>query len=93
MFFIVSIRNPVIFCLYPETEVVRPYTPVDQNLAAASQNSSQESDLFLMIKVYPDGMLSSYLNSLHIGESQSQGGKTENCVEVHTWTFTVVIMN
>lgn len=54
---------------------MRPYTPVDQNLAAASQHSSQESDLYLMIKIYPDGMLSSYLNSLHIGKSQSQRGK------------------
>ncbi|XP_045919941.1 cytochrome b5 reductase 4 [Micropterus dolomieu] len=48
------------------TEIVRPYTPVDQNLAAASHNSSQESDLYLMIKVYPDGVLTTHLNSLHI---------------------------
>lgn len=62
-------------CSYPDTEVVRPYTPVDQSLAAASQHSSQESDLYLMIKVYPDGVLSSYLNGLPVGKSQSQRGK------------------
>lgn len=53
-------------CFCPETEVVRPYTPVDQNLAVAS---SQESDIYLMIKVYPDGVFSKHLNNLHIGES------------------------
>lgn len=51
-----------------DTEVVRPYTPVDQSLAAASHRSSQDSDLYLMIKVYPDGVFTPYLNSLHIGD-------------------------
>ncbi|XP_038568248.1 cytochrome b5 reductase 4 isoform X1 [Micropterus salmoides] len=56
------------------TEIVRPYTPVDQNLAAASHHSSQESDLYLMIKVYPDGVLTPHLNSLHIGDRISVSG-------------------
>lgn len=54
-------------CPRPDVEVVRPYTPVDQSLTA----SSQETDLFLMVKVYPDGMFSSYLNTLHTGTSLS----------------------
>ena len=48
---------------------MRPYTPVDQNLAVASQNSAQESDLYLMIKFYPDGVLTPHLNSLQVGKS------------------------
>lgn len=60
--------------LIQDTEVVRPYTPVDQNLAAASHQSSQESDLYLMIKVYPDGVFTPHLNSLHIGDCISVSG-------------------
>lgn len=60
--------------LIQDTEVVRPYTPVDQNLAAVSHHSSQESDLYLMIKVYPDGVLTPHLNSLHIGDHISVSG-------------------
>lgn len=52
----------------PDAELVRPYTPVDQSLTA----SSQETDLFLMVKVYPDGVFSSYLSALHIGRSSQQ---------------------
>ncbi|KAM8870814.1 cytochrome b5 reductase 4 [Spinachia spinachia] len=50
------------------TEVVRPYTPVDQSLVAAPQPSSQEPDLYLMIKLYPDGVFTSHLSSLHVGD-------------------------
>ncbi|XP_070691505.1 cytochrome b5 reductase 4 [Pempheris klunzingeri] len=61
--------------LIQDTEVVRPYTPVDPNLAAAASNhSSQESDYYLMIKVYPDGVLTPHLNSLHIGDHISVSG-------------------
>lgn len=51
-----------------DTEVVRPYTPVDQSLSPSSSSSSQESDLYLMIKVYPDGVLTPYVNNLQIGK-------------------------
>ncbi|KAA8592017.1 hypothetical protein FQN60_017422 [Etheostoma spectabile] len=60
--------------LTQDTEVVRPYTPVDQNLGAASVCSSQESDLYLMIKVYPDGVFTPHLNSLCIGDCISVSG-------------------
>lgn len=60
--------------LTQDTEVVRPYTPVDQNLAAASKPSSQDSDLYLMVKVYPDGVFTSHLNNLRIGDSISVSG-------------------
>uniref|UniRef100_A0AAQ4QEM9 Cytochrome-b5 reductase n=1 Tax=Gasterosteus aculeatus aculeatus TaxID=481459 RepID=A0AAQ4QEM9_GASAC len=46
------------------TEVVRPYTPVDQSLVGAPQ----DPDLYLMIKVYPDGVFTSHLSSLHVGD-------------------------
>ncbi|KAM4567636.1 cytochrome b5 reductase 4 [Fundulus diaphanus] len=55
-------------------EIVRPYTPVDQDLVAASRPSSHDSDVYLMIKVYPDGVFTPYLNSLQIGETISVGG-------------------
>ncbi|XP_054869587.1 cytochrome b5 reductase 4 isoform X3 [Amphiprion ocellaris] len=54
-----------------DTEVVRPYTPVDQNLTGPTQHSLQESDLYLMIKVYPDGVFTQHLNTLHIGDHLS----------------------
>ncbi|XP_034029853.1 cytochrome b5 reductase 4 [Thalassophryne amazonica] len=57
--------------LVQDTEVVRPYTPVDQTLTAACQHSSQGSELYLMIKVYPDGVFTTHLNSLHIGDHVS----------------------
>ncbi|XP_013879094.1 cytochrome b5 reductase 4 isoform X1 [Austrofundulus limnaeus] len=60
--------------LIQDTEVVRPYTPVDQTLAAASHQSSQESDLYLMVKVYPDGVFTPYLNNLQIGGHISVSG-------------------
>ncbi|KAG7233179.1 hypothetical protein INR49_007385 [Caranx melampygus] len=60
--------------LVQDAEVVRPYTPVDQSLAASSHHSSQESDLYLMIKVYPDGVLTQHLNSLSTGDHISVSG-------------------
>ncbi|XP_056290478.1 cytochrome b5 reductase 4 [Pseudoliparis swirei] len=60
--------------LIQDTEVVRPYTPVDQDLAAASHHVSQESDLYLMIKVYPDGVLTPHLNGLPVGGCVSVSG-------------------
>lgn len=58
-----------VLCPCADAEVVRPYTPVEENLAEASQQSSPESQLFFIIKIYPDGVLSSHLNSLSAGES------------------------
>ncbi|KAM8735260.1 cytochrome b5 reductase 4 isoform 2-T2 [Acanthopagrus schlegelii] len=60
--------------LIKDTEVVRPYTPVDESMAVASHHSSQDSDLYLMIKVYPDGVLTQHLNSLQIGDLISVSG-------------------
>uniref|UniRef100_A0A8C2F9D3 Cytochrome b5 reductase 4 n=1 Tax=Cyprinus carpio TaxID=7962 RepID=A0A8C2F9D3_CYPCA len=57
------------------TDVVKPYTPVDQSLIPSSQSSAEMgSDLNLMIKLYPDGLLTSHLASLPIGSSLSVGG-------------------
>ncbi|CAN9514186.1 unnamed protein product [Ophioblennius macclurei] len=60
--------------LVEDTEVVRPYTPVDHSLSAASQPLPQDSDLYLMIKVYPDGALTPHLSSLHVGDHLSVSG-------------------
>lgn len=60
--------------LVQDTEVVRPYTPVDHTLSAAPQLPAQDSDLYLMIKVYPDGALTPHLNSLHVGDRLSVSG-------------------
>lgn len=50
------------------TDVVKPYTPVDQTLIPPSQSSAEVgSDLHLMIKIYPDGLLTSHLAKLPIG--------------------------
>ncbi|KAF3691500.1 Cytochrome b5 reductase 4 [Channa argus] len=60
--------------LIQDTEVVRPYTPVDEKLIVASHHSLKESDIYLMIKVYPDGVLTQHLNNLHIGDHISVSG-------------------
>ncbi|XP_060905721.1 cytochrome b5 reductase 4 [Labrus mixtus] len=57
-----------------DTEVVRPYTPVDQSLTASSNSSSQDSDLYLMIKVYPEGALTPHLDGLNFGDHLSVSG-------------------
>lgn len=56
------------------TEIVRPYTPVERSLLAASPPSSHEPGLYLMIKVYPDGVFTPHLNNLEIGENISVSG-------------------
>ncbi|XP_026871847.2 cytochrome b5 reductase 4 isoform X2 [Electrophorus electricus] len=48
--------------------VVKPYTPVDQVLMPQTPPSTQgSSDIYLMIKVYPDGVFTPHLNNLDIG--------------------------
>uniref|UniRef100_A0A3Q2X7H3 Cytochrome b5 reductase 4 n=1 Tax=Hippocampus comes TaxID=109280 RepID=A0A3Q2X7H3_HIPCM len=56
------------------TEAVRPYTPVDQSLSVVPDTSSEKTGLYLMIKVYPDGLLTQHLNGLHIGDHVSVSG-------------------
>ncbi|XP_070407899.1 cytochrome b5 reductase 4 isoform X2 [Nothobranchius furzeri] len=67
-------RHVFLKALIQDTDVVRPYTPVGQSLVAASHHSSQDSDLYLMIKVYPDGVFTKYLNSLRVGDHISVSG-------------------
>ncbi|XP_062395206.1 cytochrome b5 reductase 4 [Sardina pilchardus] len=54
-----------------DSDVVKPYTPVDHTLLpdcpAAEGDSAHR--LFLMIKVYPDGLLSSHVDGLRIGDA------------------------
>lgn len=56
-----------------DTEVVRPYTPVDRTLWIPP-DSAQDPDLYLMIKVYPEGLLTPQLLSLQPGGSVSVSG-------------------
>lgn len=68
---------------------MKPYTPVEQNLVAASPPSSHESDLYLMIKVYPDGVFTPHLNNLEIGESEP--GKTLRLCVSYYFTISLLI--
>uniref|UniRef100_A0A4W5Q5M7 Cytochrome b5 reductase 4 n=1 Tax=Hucho hucho TaxID=62062 RepID=A0A4W5Q5M7_9TELE len=55
-------------------KVVKPYTPVKETLVPATLDSTQgaaATDIFLMIKVYPDGVLTPHLNNLNIGDHLS----------------------
>ncbi|XP_041962291.1 cytochrome b5 reductase 4 isoform X2 [Alosa sapidissima] len=54
-----------------DSEVVKPYTPVDHTLLPDCSATAGDGAhrLFLMIKVYPNGVLSSHLDSLSIGDS------------------------
>uniref|UniRef100_A0A8C6NJK5 Cytochrome b5 reductase 4 n=1 Tax=Nothobranchius furzeri TaxID=105023 RepID=A0A8C6NJK5_NOTFU len=72
-------RHVFLKALIQDTDVVRPYTPVGQSLVAASHHSSQDSDLYLMIKVYPDGVFTKYLNSDHISVSGPEGVFSLRC--------------
>nr|XP_061804519.1 cytochrome b5 reductase 4-like isoform X2 [Nerophis lumbriciformis] len=60
--------------LIQETEVVRPYTPVDKGLSVGPDPSSENNHLYLMIKFYSDGALTQHLNSLHVGDHISVSG-------------------
>ncbi|XP_030638341.1 cytochrome b5 reductase 4 [Chanos chanos] len=56
-------------------DVVKPYTPVQETLMPSTHSTEEMgSDIFLMIKVYPNGTFTQYLNSLHIGDSLSISG-------------------
>ncbi|XP_055781438.1 cytochrome b5 reductase 4-like [Salvelinus fontinalis] len=60
--------------LIQDSEVVKPYTPVEETLVPATLDSTQgtaATDIFLMIKVYPDGVLTQHLNNLNIGDHLS----------------------
>ncbi|XP_036442195.1 cytochrome b5 reductase 4 isoform X1 [Colossoma macropomum] len=51
------------------SDVVKPYTPVDEVLMP--QKNTVSSDIYLMVKVYPDGLFTPHLDSLDIGASLS----------------------
>uniref|UniRef100_A0A8C7LKV1 Cytochrome b5 reductase 4 n=1 Tax=Oncorhynchus mykiss TaxID=8022 RepID=A0A8C7LKV1_ONCMY len=60
--------------LIQDSEVVKPYTPVEETLVPATLDSTEgtaATDIFLMIKVYPDGVLTPHLNNLNIGDHLS----------------------
>ncbi|KAJ8411432.1 hypothetical protein AAFF_G00162400 [Aldrovandia affinis] len=58
------------------SDVVKPYTPVDRTLIPDPQDctESEHTDIFLMIKIYPDGALTPHLNTLNIGDCVSLSG-------------------
>ncbi|XP_051576590.1 cytochrome b5 reductase 4-like isoform X2 [Myxocyprinus asiaticus] len=56
-------------------DVVKPYTPVDHTLMPPAQSSVEiGSYIHLMIKIYPDGVLTPHLANLPIGAPLSVGG-------------------
>ncbi|KAG7249936.1 hypothetical protein CRUP_020944 [Coryphaenoides rupestris] len=68
-----------------DAEMVKPYTPVGPTLVPEDledpevpedpedPGQTRSSDLYLMIKVYPDGLFTSHLNTLDIAVT------TEDC--------------
>nr|XP_055067145.1 cytochrome b5 reductase 4-like isoform X1 [Misgurnus anguillicaudatus] len=57
------------------TDVVKPYTPVDQTLMSPIQSSAENgSYIHLIIKVYPDGVLSPHITNLPTGATLLIGG-------------------
>ncbi|XP_061770946.1 cytochrome b5 reductase 4 isoform X2 [Nerophis ophidion] len=60
--------------LIQETEVVRPYTPIDKGLSVGPDPSAENKHLYLMIKFYSDGALTQHLNNLHVGDHISVSG-------------------
>ncbi|GAA6079219.1 cytochrome b5 reductase 4 [Tachysurus ichikawai] len=68
-------RHVYLKASFQGSEVIKPYTPVDQILMPQSQSSNTlSSEVYLMIKVYPDGVFTQHLNSLDIGASVSMSG-------------------
>ncbi|XP_072535815.1 cytochrome b5 reductase 4 isoform X1 [Salminus brasiliensis] len=53
------------------SDIVKPYTPVDEVLMPPKNSTTMSSDIYLMIKVYPDGVFTSHLDNLDIGASLS----------------------
>ncbi|XP_072317214.1 cytochrome b5 reductase 4 [Eucyclogobius newberryi] len=56
-----------------DAEVVRPYTPVDRTLWTP-QDSDPDPDLYLMVKVYPDGLFTPHLHRMNPGDSIGVSG-------------------
>ncbi|CAL9705490.1 unnamed protein product [Knipowitschia caucasica] len=54
-------------------EVVRPYTPVDRTLWTP-QDSAPDKDLYLMVKVYSDGLFTPHLYQMNPGTIISVSG-------------------
>ncbi|XP_069743553.1 cytochrome b5 reductase 4 isoform X2 [Narcine bancroftii] len=53
-----------------DVQVVRPYTPVLSSLYPEARNENQTCPyIFLMIKIYPDGLLTPIIDKLQIGDS------------------------
>ncbi|MBN3322942.1 NB5R4 reductase, partial [Atractosteus spatula] len=68
--FMVPVGNHVYLkSLVKGSEIIKPYTPVLMTLMPEHQDSTacKDTDIFLMIKIYPDGAFSSYIESLQIG--------------------------
>ncbi|XP_060778127.1 cytochrome b5 reductase 4 [Neoarius graeffei] len=54
------------------SDVVKPYTPVDQVLMPQIHSgNTQSAEIYLMIKIYPDGVFTQHLDNLDIGASVS----------------------
>lgn len=52
------------------SEIVKPYTPVFRRLIPEQEVTDFDSkNIFLMIKIYPDGALTSHIGNLQLGDS------------------------
>ncbi|XP_007249641.2 cytochrome b5 reductase 4 isoform X1 [Astyanax mexicanus] len=53
------------------SDIVKPYTPVDEVLRPLKNSNTTSTNIYFMIKVYPDGVFTPYLDNLDIGASVS----------------------
>uniref|UniRef100_A0A8B9H965 Cytochrome b5 reductase 4 n=1 Tax=Astyanax mexicanus TaxID=7994 RepID=A0A8B9H965_ASTMX len=53
------------------SDIVKPYTPVDEVLRPPKNSNTTSTNIYFMIKVYPDGVFTPYLDNLDIGASVS----------------------
>ncbi|XP_032877802.1 cytochrome b5 reductase 4 isoform X2 [Amblyraja radiata] len=62
-----------------DVEVVRPYTPVLPSLCPESVDEDQTcTNIYLMVKIYPDGLLTPIIDKLQIGDSVSMSSPEGN---------------
>uniref|UniRef100_W5UKK7 Cytochrome b5 reductase 4 n=1 Tax=Ictalurus punctatus TaxID=7998 RepID=W5UKK7_ICTPU len=68
-------RHVYLKASFQGSEVVKPYTPVDQVLMPQIHSSNTlSSEIYLMIKIYPDGAFTQHLDNLDIGATVAVSG-------------------
>ncbi|XP_051880401.1 cytochrome b5 reductase 4 isoform X2 [Pristis pectinata] len=77
-----------------DVEVVRPYTPVLPSLYPEPRNDYQScTNIYLMIKIYPTGLLTPIIDKLQIGDSVSLSSPDGNfkCTQLKGMTELILL--